>query len=140
MGGAVQRERCNTRDSSGLRIMSVQLDREHAFVEVIGPFDHEGVAELGQRIEGLLIAGARYVLVDLTGACGIAPTTSAALAPVDRQLARRKGWLRMIGHDSSTSAARYEASLPDLFVMYRAAVRTGTAGGNGHGSGRGDGH
>lgn len=112
-------------DPSGLRIMSVQLDREHAYVEVVGPFGDEGVAELRQRVEGLLIAGARFVLVDLTEAGEVEPVTSAALAPAGRKLTRRKGWLRMVGHDSSTSGARYEASLPDLFAMYQAAVRTG---------------
>jgi hypothetical protein len=61
-------------------------------------------------------------LVDLTRAGEVAPATSAALAAVGRQLTRRNGWLRTIGHDSS-SAARYEASLLELFRMYRAAVR-----------------
>ena len=107
-----------------LRIMSVQPDREHAFVEVIGTCGHEGVAELRQRVDGLLIAGARFVLVDLTAAGEIAPTTNAALAAAGRQLTRRNGWLRTVGHDSST-AARYEASLLDLFAMYQAAVRPG---------------
>jgi len=122
MRGAVQPEQYLTRDRPGVRIMSVQPDREHAFVEVIGACGHEGVAELRQRVDGLLIAGVRFVLVDLTGAGDVAPTTGAALAAAGRQLTRRKGWLRMVGHDSS-SAARYEASLLDLFTMYQAAAR-----------------
>jgi hypothetical protein len=109
-------------DRPGLRIMSVQPDREHAFVEVIGICGgHEGVAELRQRVDGLLIAGARFVLVDLTRAGEVAPTTSATLTAAGRQLNRRKGWLRTVGHDSS-SAARYEATLLDLFAMYQAAL------------------
>ncbi len=124
MRGAVQPEKL-AYQRSDLRIMSVQPDRDHAFVEVIGPCGHEGVAELRQRVDGLLIAGARFVLVDLTSAGDVAPTTSAALAAAGRQLTRRKGWLRTVGHDSS-SAARYEASLLDLFTMYQAAVQRGT--------------
>ena len=108
------------RGRSGLRIVSVQPDRDHAFVEVIGTCDHEGVAELRQRLDGLLIAGARFVLVDLTAADDVASTTPGALAAVGRQLTRREGWLRMVGNDPSPSAARYEASLLDLFTIYRA--------------------
>lgn len=124
MRGAVQPEQYLTSEQSGLRIMSVQPDREHAFVEVVGACGHEGVAELRQRVDGLLIAGARFVLVDLTEAGEVAPTTNAALAAAGRQLTRRKGWLRTVGHDSS-SAARYEASLLDLFTMYQVAVQRG---------------
>jgi hypothetical protein len=130
MRGAVQPEQYATSDPTRLRIMSVQPDREHAFVEVIGTCGHEGVAELRQRVDGLLIAGARFVLVDLTAAGEVAPTTNAALASAGRQLTRRNGWLRTVGHDSS-SAARYEASLLDLFAMYQAAVRRDTVRGPG---------
>jgi hypothetical protein len=125
MGAAVQPEHSAGR-RSGVRIVSVQPDRDHAFIEVIGECGPEGVAELRQRLDGLLIGGARFVLVDLTGAGEVAPSTSSALAPAGRQLTRRRGWLRMVGHDPSSSAARYGASLPDLFVMYRAAARNGT--------------
>jgi hypothetical protein len=108
-------------DRPGLRIMSVQPDRDHAFVEVIGICGgREGVAELRQRVNGLLIAGARFVLVDLTRATEVAATTSATLSAAGQQLNQRKGWLRTVGHDSS-SAAPHEATLLDLFAMYRAA-------------------
>jgi hypothetical protein len=136
MRGAVQPEQYVNRDLSDVRIMSVQPDREHAFVEVIGACGHAGVAELRQRVDGLLIAGARFVLVDLTEAGEVAPTTGAALASAGRQLTRRKGWLRTVGRDSS-SVARYEASLLDLFVMYQAAVRRGAVRGSGDGQGNG---
>ena len=129
MRAAVQPEN-NVHDPPSVRIMSVQPDRDHAFVEVIGVCSHEGVAELRQRVDGLLIAGARFVLVDLTAAGEVAPTTSAALASAGRQLTRRKGWLRTVGHVSS-SAARYEASLLDLFAMYKAAMWRGAGGGRG---------
>ena len=127
MGAAVQPEH-SAGHRSGVRIVSVQPDRDHAFIEVIGECGTQGVAELRQRLDGLLIGGARFVLVDLTGAGEVAPSTSSALAAAGRQLTRRGGWLRMVGHDSSSSAARYGASLPDMFVMYRAAVRNGTGG------------
>ena len=128
MRTAVQSEH-RRRHRSSVRIVSVQPDRDHAFIEVIGECGHAGVAELRQRVDGLLIGGARFVLVDLTGAGGIAPSTSSALAAAGRQLTRRNGWLRMVGHDSSSSAARYEASLPDLFTMYQAATRKVAGGG-----------
>jgi hypothetical protein len=132
MRAAVQPEN-NGHDPPSVRIMSVQPDRDHAFVEVIGVCGHEGAAELRQRVDGLLIAGARFVLVDLTAAGEVAPATSAALASAGRQLTRRKGWLRTVGHESS-SAARYEASLLDLFTMYRAAMWMGAGGERGNAS------
>lgn len=135
MHDVVQPEQYVIPERSGLRIMSVQPDREHAFVEVIGSCGHEGVAELRQRVDGLLIAGARYVLVDLTRAGEVVPATSAALAAAGRQLNRRKGWLRTVGHDSSSSA-RYEASLLDLFAMYQAALWRGAVRGAGGGTAR----
>lgn len=133
MRSSVPPEQYLTPDQPSLRIMSVQPDREHAFVEVIGACGHEGAAELRQRVDGLLIAGARFVLVDLTAAGEVAPATSAALASAGRQLTRRNGWLRTVGHDTS-SAARHAASLLDLFAMYQAAVRRGTVRGTGGGA------
>lgn len=133
MRGAVQLEQYIVPDRPDVRIMSVQPDREHAFVEVIGVCGHEGVAELRQRMDGLMIAGARFVVVDLSGAGEVAPATTAALAAAGRQLTRRNGWLRTVGHDVA-SAARYEASLPDLFAMYQATVRTGTGRSTGEGT------
>jgi hypothetical protein len=120
MRGAVYSEQYVVPDRPDVRIMSVQPDREHAFVEVIGICGREGVAELRQRMDGLMIAGARFVLVDLSGAGEVGPTTTATLAAAGRQLARRNGWLMTVGHDSA-AAARYEASLPDLFSMYQVA-------------------
>jgi hypothetical protein len=61
------------------------------------------------------------VLVDLTRASEVAPTTSATLTAAGRQLNRRKGWLRTIGHDSP-AAAPHEATPLDLFTMYQAAL------------------
>jgi hypothetical protein len=110
-------------DRSGLRIISVQPDRDHAFVSVIGECSGEGAGELRQRVDGLLVAGARFVLVDLTEAGEVAPSTGSALAASARQFTRRNGWLRTVGHDPSASVARYQASLPDLFTIYQSAVR-----------------
>ncbi len=108
---------------SDVRIISVQPDRDHAFVDVIGECSPDGVGELRQRVDGLLIAGARFVLVDLSEAGEVAPSMSSALAPAARQFSRRNGWLRMVGHDPSASVARYQASLSDLFTIYQSAVR-----------------
>jgi hypothetical protein len=111
-------------DRLGVRIISVQPDRDHAFVDVIGECSGGGVGELRQRLDGLLVAGARFVLVDLTEVGGVAaPATSSVLAAAARQFNRRNGWLRMVGHDPSRSAARYQASLQDIFTIYQSAVQ-----------------
>jgi anti-anti-sigma regulatory factor len=116
------------RGPSFARIVSVQPDREHAFVDVVGVLGDEDVSELRQRVAGLLVAGVRYVLVDLTEAEGDDSAPSAALAAARRELIRRRGWLRLVGSDPSSFTPGVEASLTDVFAMYRAAVGTDAGG------------
>jgi hypothetical protein len=47
----------------GPAIRSVQPDRDHGVLEGAGALGHDDAAELRQRVEGLLVAGVRYLLV-----------------------------------------------------------------------------
>jgi hypothetical protein len=103
-----------------LRIVSVQPDLEHAVIEVVGAFDDDGVHDLRRRLDALLVAGARFVLVDLSRVSVIVPPLAAVLATAARELEPGRGWLRVIGDGRWSSKAAHEAALPELFAMYRA--------------------
>jgi hypothetical protein len=109
-----------------LRIWSLQLDREHILLEVVGDVDEDGVDELRHRLDGLTATGARYVLADVSRASGNSSPVRAVLCAASNALARRAGWLRVVGR--WPGMARYEASLGDVFAIYR-AVRVSAAGG-----------
>src|ERR1700716_2473355 len=79
----------------GPAIRSVQPDRGHGVLEVAGAVGHDNAAELRQRVEGLLVAGVRYLLVDLVEAGPCDPMAIGVLANGARLLEGRQGWLRI---------------------------------------------
>src|SRR4051812_12496021 len=114
----------------GPAIRSVQPDRDHGVLEVAGALGHHDAAELRQRVEGLLIAGVRYLLVDLAEAGPCEPMAIGVLADAARLLKRRQGWLRINPNPTAPLAAElHEATLPDLFAIYRASSGTSRRGG-----------
>ena len=115
-------------------IKSVQPDRDHGVLEVAGAFGHDNAAELRQRVEGLLVAGVRFLLVDLAEAGRCDPGVIGVLADAARVLEGRQGWLRINPNRAVPIAAELdEATLPDLFAIYRASSSTSLPGGR-HGS------
>jgi hypothetical protein len=108
------------RSPSGFAIRTVQPDREHAVLEVVGTPGHDAVDELWQRMEGLLVAGVRYLLVDLSGA-GPIEAVAEALAEASRRLKERQGWLRVHGDLMwPVPDGLSEATLNEVFAIYRA--------------------
>jgi anti-anti-sigma factor len=106
----------------GPAIRSVQPDRDHGVLEVAGALDHDNAAELRQRVEGLLVAGVRYLLVDLVEAGSCDPMAIGVLADAARLLETRQGWLRINPNRTVSIAAELEeATLSDLFAIYRAS-------------------
>jgi hypothetical protein len=104
----------------GGRIRTVQPDREHAVLEVVGVPGHDLADELWQRVEGLLVAGVRYLLVDLSEA-GPADAVADALTEAGRRLEERHGWLRV--HQDRMwplPGGLSEATLTEVFAIYRA--------------------
>jgi hypothetical protein len=116
---------------SKIVIRTVQPDREHAVLEVIGVPGDDVADELRQRLEGLLVAGVRYLLVDLADA-GPADVVADALAAAGRRLRKRHGWLRI--HPNRrwpVPCGLSEATPIEVFAIYRrspGAPAGGTAG------------
>ncbi len=105
-----------------IAIRSVRPDREHAVLEVVGAPAIASVDELRQRVEGLLVAGVRYLLVDLAEA-GPGDAVVSVLAETARRLEERQGWLRVNRQGSPLPVDLTEATLGDLFAIYRAFAR-----------------
>jgi anti-anti-sigma regulatory factor len=111
-------------------IRSVQPDRDHGVLEVAGALCQDNAAELRQRVEGLLVAGVRFLLVDLAEVDGCDPVVIGVLADAARLLEGRQGWLRINPNRTLPAAAKLdEATLPDLFAIYRASAGTSRPGG-----------
>jgi hypothetical protein len=102
-------------------IRTTQPDREHALLEVVGAPGLECVDELWQRVEGLLVAGVRYLLVDLAEPFP-GDAVVSVLAETARRLEEREGWLRVNVQGSSLPVSLPEATLGDLFAIYRSFV------------------
>jgi hypothetical protein len=104
-------------------IRSVQPDRDHGVLEVAGALCQDNAAELRQRVEGLLVAGVRFLLVDLAEVDGCDPVVIGVLADAARLLEGRQGWLRINpSRDLPIAEKLDEATLPDLFAIYRASA------------------
>jgi hypothetical protein len=101
-------------------IRTVQPDREHAVLEVVGVPGHDIADELWQRVEGLLVAGVRYLLVDLSEA-GPSDAVADALSEAGRRLKERDGWL-CVHRDGMwpVPGGLSEATLTEVFAIYRA--------------------
>lgn len=104
-------------------IRSGQPDREHAVLEVVGAPGPDSLDELRRRLEGLLVSGVRYLLVDLAEAVR-GDAVVSVLAETGRRLEERRGWLRVDRRGSSLPLGLTEASLGDLFAIYRAFARS----------------
>jgi hypothetical protein len=105
-----------------IAIRSIQPDREHAVLEVVGAPGPESADELRHRVESLLVAGVRYLLVDLAEAV-LGAAVVGVLAETARRLEERQGWLRVHRQGSSLPVGLTEATLGQLFAIYRASTR-----------------
>jgi hypothetical protein len=117
---------------ASIAIRSVQSDREHAVLEVVGAPGLESVDELWQRVEGLLVAGVRYLLVDLAEAVP-GDAAVSVFAETARRLEECQGWLRVnLQCSSSLPAGLTEATPGDLFAIYRTFARAACRWGGAH--------
>jgi hypothetical protein len=108
----------------GFAIRTVQPDREHAVLDVVGAPGHDAADELWQRLEGLLVAGVRYLLVDLSEA-GPVDAVADAFTEASRRLKERHGWLRV--HQDlmwPVPGGLSEATLTEVFAIYLAFAGT----------------
>jgi hypothetical protein len=104
----------------GVVIRTIQLDREYAVLDVVGVPGQDTADELWQRVERLLVAGVRYLLVDLSEA-GPADAMVDALTEAGRRLDERHGWLRVHADRSwPVPDGLSEATLTEVFEIYQA--------------------
>jgi hypothetical protein len=106
---------------AGVVIRSVQPDGEHAVLELVGAPGLESADELRRRVEGLLVAGVRYLLVNLAEADPV-DAVASVLAATAQRLEECQGWLRVHGQDTPLPAGLTEASLGELFAIYQGFV------------------
>ena len=99
----------------------IQPDRDHAFLDIVGDVDDEGVLDLRQRLDELFAADTRYVLADVSQTSGFAPLVSEVLRAGAQHLGQHQGWLRLVG--PWPGMTDYQASLAQVFALYR-LVRT----------------
>lgn len=99
-------------------------DRDHAVVGVAGTgSDPRWWWEVRDRVHALMAGGVRYLLVDLTEARSCDHAAPATLADAAVRMRQRDGWLRVhrvSGGDRPPCGSLREATLQDLFAIYRA--------------------
>ena len=99
----------------------VQLERDHALVVVRGGVSEVFLLALRQHLADLVVAGVRFVVVDLAEVTACPPEMVGELATACRELYARQGWLRSITTAPCVADALESAELDDLFPIYRAA-------------------
>ena len=99
----------------------VQLERDHALVVVRGGVSEVFLLTLRQHLANLVVAGVRFVVLDLAEVTTCPPEMVGELATACRELYARQGWLRSITTAPCVADALESAELDDLFPIYRAA-------------------
>ena len=103
--------------SAPVTIEAEQLD----LLSVTGQLDDPGLDMLQRRLDEVLDAGARSLLVDLTGVVGCDGRLFDLLARTQHLVGHREGWLRLVGLGPPVLEALDKAGLPEVLLVYRAA-------------------
>jgi anti-anti-sigma factor len=90
-------------------------------LSVTGGIDDRGLERLRCRLDGLIDAGARLLVADLSGVDSCDGRLFELLARTQHQVGCQGGWLRLVGLRSSVLDALDQAALPDVLLVYRAA-------------------
>ena len=90
-------------------------------VSVTGQLDDRGLDRLQCRLHELLDGGAGLLLADLSGVAGCDGRLFDLLVRIERLVAGRGGWLRLVGLGSPVLDALDQAALPEVLLVYRAA-------------------
>ncbi|MFC0004860.1 STAS domain-containing protein [Micromonospora siamensis] len=77
--------------------LSTREGRTSTVVEVAGDLDMSTTPQLRDRLEAVVEAGARTVVVDLTGVGFLDSSGLGALVVAHKDLRARDGWLRLAG-------------------------------------------
>ena len=98
-------------------------------LSVTGQLDDPGLDRLQGRLDELHEAGARLLLVDLSGVAGCDGQLFDLLARTPHLVGRREGCLRLVGLGPPVLDALDQAGLPEVLLVYRAARWAGNGGG-----------
>lgn len=71
---------------------------------MIGPLDADAVGELERHLRQLVVAGSRFVVLDVSGAESWCPTMVDLLGRMQRRLTGRRGMISMVGMSSELLA------------------------------------
>ena len=90
-------------------------------LSVTGQLDDPGLDRLQCRLDEVLDAGARLLLVDLSAVAGCDGRLFDLLARTQYLVGHRAGWLRLVGLCRPVLEALDRAGLPEVLLVYRAA-------------------
>jgi anti-anti-sigma regulatory factor len=90
-------------------------------LSVTGQLDDPGLDRLQGRLDELHEAGARLLLVDLSGVAGCDGRLFDLLARTQYFVGSREGCLRLVGLGPPVLDALDQADLPEVLLIYRAA-------------------
>jgi hypothetical protein len=94
-------------------------------LSVTGQLDDLGLDRLQCRLDELLDSGPRLLLADLSGVAGCDGRLFDLLARFQDLVGRRGGWLQLVGLGQPVLDALDQAALPEVLLVYRAALRAG---------------
>lgn len=94
-------------------------------LSVTGQLDDLGLDRLQCRLEELLESGGRLLSADLSGVAGCDGRLFDLLARIQHVVGRRGGWLQLVGLSQPVLDALDQAALPEVLLVYRAALRAG---------------
>jgi len=90
-------------------------------LSVTGQLDDPGLDRLQGRLDQLLDADARLLVVDLSEVTGCDGRLFDLLARTQHLIKYREGWLRLVGLGPPVLDALDQAGLPEVLLVYRAA-------------------
>ena len=90
-------------------------------LSVTGQLDDPGLDRLQRQLDDVLDAGARLLLVDLSGVAGCDGRLFDLITRTQYLVGHRAGWLRLVGVGPPVLEALDQAGLPEVLLVYRAA-------------------
>jgi anti-anti-sigma regulatory factor len=110
----------------GTSIAATLHDRDEALLTVVGELTGPAVARLRAMLRGLSAAGARYLVVDLSGVTECEHSVRRVFTTAIRRLQLVQGWMMLL-QPPAILADLDTMSLETVFATYRRAVEPGAA-------------
>jgi anti-sigma B factor antagonist len=113
--------------ASEMTITSAQRGSRYTVVAVGGPVDARAVRRLAAHIGGLLDAGTRHLVVDLSRVQRVDDRLLDLMRRVEARMSDRNGVFELTGLRPSVMHAMDDEALTEVFTVYRAVVDAGDA-------------